>query len=56
VSLDLAVPVPEGDRRARFGCLGGELHDPAYPVFGFLRRLLDLHLEFVDDVERELAP
>jgi len=25
-------------------------------VFGFLRRLLDLHLEFVDDLERELAP
>jgi DNA-binding PadR family transcriptional regulator len=23
-------------------------------VFGFLRRLLDLHLEFVDDLEREL--
>jgi DNA-binding PadR family transcriptional regulator len=23
---------------------------------GFLRRLLDLHLEFVDEVERELAP
>src|SRR6266542_5475913 len=25
-------------------------------VTGFLRRLLDLHLEFVDDVERELTP
>jgi len=25
-------------------------------VTGFLRRLLDLHLEFVDQVERELAP
>src|SRR5262249_62128498 len=25
-------------------------------VFGFLRRLLDLRLEFVDDLERELAP
>jgi DNA-binding PadR family transcriptional regulator len=25
-------------------------------VFGFLRRLLDLHLEFVDDLERELEP
>ena len=25
-------------------------------VFGFLRRILDLHLEFVDDLERELAP
>src|SRR6266540_4391287 len=25
-------------------------------VNGFLRRLLDLHLEFVDEVERELAP
>ena len=25
-------------------------------VFGFLRRLLDLHLELVDDLERELAP
>jgi DNA-binding PadR family transcriptional regulator len=25
-------------------------------VFGFLRRLLDLHLEFVDDLECELAP
>jgi DNA-binding PadR family transcriptional regulator len=25
-------------------------------VVGFLRRLLDLHLELVDDVERELAP
>jgi DNA-binding PadR family transcriptional regulator len=25
-------------------------------VFGFLRRLLELHLELVDDVERELAP
>src|SRR6478735_6160489 len=25
-------------------------------VFGFLRRLLELHLEFVDDLERELAP
>jgi DNA-binding PadR family transcriptional regulator len=25
-------------------------------VFGFLGRLLDLHLEFVDDLERELAP
>jgi DNA-binding PadR family transcriptional regulator len=25
-------------------------------VFGFLRRLLDLHLEFVDDIESELAP
>ncbi len=25
-------------------------------VTDFLRRLLDLHLEFVDDVERELAP
>ncbi|HEY7429497.1 MAG TPA: hypothetical protein VH641_02065 [Streptosporangiaceae bacterium] len=24
-------------------------------VFGFLRRLLELHLEFVDDLERELA-
>ena len=24
-------------------------------VFGFLRRLLDLHLEFVDDLERELG-
>ena len=23
-------------------------------VFGYLRRLLELHLEFVDDVEREL--
>jgi hypothetical protein len=25
-------------------------------VFGFLRRLLELHLEFVDDLERELEP
>jgi len=25
-------------------------------VIGFLRRLLDLHLEWVDEVERELAP
>lgn len=25
-------------------------------VVGFLRRLLDLHLELADDVERELAP
>jgi PadR family transcriptional regulator AphA len=25
-------------------------------VIGFLRRLLDLHLELVDEVERELAP
>ena len=25
-------------------------------VTGFLRRLLDLHLEFVDEVESELAP
>jgi hypothetical protein len=25
-------------------------------VMGFLRRLLDLHLELVDKVERELAP
>ncbi len=25
-------------------------------VNGFLRRLLDLHLDFVDEVERELAP
>jgi len=25
-------------------------------VIGFLRRLLDLHLDFVDEVERELAP
>lgn len=25
-------------------------------VTGFLRRLLDLHLELVDNVERELAP
>jgi DNA-binding PadR family transcriptional regulator len=25
-------------------------------VHGFLRRLLDLHLEFVDDLERDLAP
>jgi len=25
-------------------------------VTGFLRRLLDLHLEFVDEIERELAP
>jgi len=25
-------------------------------VSGFLRRLLDLHLEFVEEVERELAP
>jgi DNA-binding PadR family transcriptional regulator len=25
-------------------------------VVGFLRRLLELHLEFVDEVERELAP
>jgi DNA-binding PadR family transcriptional regulator len=25
-------------------------------VFGFLRRLLDLHLDFVDQLERELAP
>jgi DNA-binding PadR family transcriptional regulator len=25
-------------------------------VFGFLRRLLELHLELVDDVERQLAP
>jgi hypothetical protein len=25
-------------------------------VHGFLRRLLDLHLGFVDDLERELAP
>jgi DNA-binding PadR family transcriptional regulator len=25
-------------------------------VHGFLRRLLNLHLEFVDDLERELAP
>jgi DNA-binding PadR family transcriptional regulator len=25
-------------------------------VFGFLRRLLDLHLEFVNDLERELSP
>jgi hypothetical protein len=24
-------------------------------VFGFLRRLLELHLQFVDDLERELA-
>jgi len=25
-------------------------------VFGFLRRLLELHLDFVDDLERELEP
>jgi hypothetical protein len=25
-------------------------------VIGFLRRLLDLHLELVDEIERELAP
>ena len=25
-------------------------------VVGFLRRLLDLHLDFIDEVERELAP
>ena len=25
-------------------------------VIGFLRRVLDLHLELVDEVERELAP
>ena len=25
-------------------------------VFGFLRRFLELHLELIDDVERELAP
>jgi len=25
-------------------------------VTGFLRRLLELHLELVDEVERELAP
>jgi DNA-binding PadR family transcriptional regulator len=25
-------------------------------VFGFLRRLLELHLELVDEVERELSP
>jgi hypothetical protein len=25
-------------------------------VLGFLRRLLELHLELVDEVERELAP
>jgi DNA-binding PadR family transcriptional regulator len=25
-------------------------------VIGFLRRLLDLHLELVDDIERDLAP
>jgi hypothetical protein len=25
-------------------------------VVGFLRRLLELHLEFVDEVERELGP
>jgi hypothetical protein len=25
-------------------------------VSGFLRRLLDLHLDLVDEVERELAP
>jgi hypothetical protein len=29
---------------------------PASPPGGFLRRLLDLHLEFVDELERELAP
>jgi hypothetical protein len=26
---------------------------PPYSVFGFLRRLLDLHLEFVDELELE---
>jgi hypothetical protein len=25
-------------------------------VIGFLRQLLELHLELVDDVERELSP
>jgi hypothetical protein len=25
-------------------------------VIGFLRRLLDLHLELVEEIERELAP
>ena len=31
-------------------------HRSKFPVLGFLRQLLDLHLELVDEVERELAP
>ena len=49
---DLRARVDEMEARA------GELpHREKYLVLaaGFLRRLLDLHLEFVDEVERELG-
>jgi DNA-binding PadR family transcriptional regulator len=50
---DLRLRLDESEQAA------GELpHREKYLllVIGFLRRLLDLHLELVDDVERELAP
>jgi PadR family transcriptional regulator, regulatory protein AphA len=50
---DLRARLDESEQRA------GELpHREKYllVVIGFLRRFLDVHEEFVDDVERELAP
>jgi DNA-binding PadR family transcriptional regulator len=50
---ELMARLEEGDERAR-----ALPHRSAYLLLvnGFLRRLLELHLELVDDVERELAP
>jgi DNA-binding PadR family transcriptional regulator len=50
---ELSAQLDEGEARAQ-----DMPHRSKYLllVFGFLRRLLDLHLELVDEVERELAP
>ena len=50
---DLRLRLDEAEQAAR-----GLPHREKYLllVVGFLRRLLDLHLELVDDVERELSP
>ena len=62
-----ARPMDLNPPREADGPVGGMLPEAAardFPhrekylviVVGFLRRLLDLHLELVDEVERELAP
>jgi DNA-binding PadR family transcriptional regulator len=50
---DLSARVDEAERRAT-----GLPHREKYlrPVTNFLRRYLELHVELVDEVERELAP
>jgi DNA-binding PadR family transcriptional regulator len=50
---DLMARLDETERRAELFP-----HRRSYQllVIGFLRRLLDLHLELVDEIERELAP